>query len=131
MTEVVLVTGGAGYVGSHTCKVLAAGGYSPVSLDNLVHGHRWAAQWGPLEEGDITDPLFLDRLFSLYRPKAVIHFAAYAYVGESVENPAKYYWNNVVGSLTLLEAMRRHGCLNLIFSSSCTTYGLPRQLPIS
>lgn len=130
MAETVLVTGGAGYVGSHTCKVLAARGYLPVSLDNLVRGHRWAVQWGPLAENDITDGTALDRIFSAYRPKAVIHFAAYAYVGESVDNPAKYYGNNVAGSIALLDAMRRHGCGNIIFSSSCSTYGIPSQSPI-
>jgi UDP-glucose-4-epimerase GalE len=131
MAETVLVTGGAGYVGSHTCKALAALGYLPVSLDSLVRGHRWAVQWGPLVEGGITDAAALDHIFSAYRPKAVIHFAAYAYVGESVENPALYYQNNVAGSMALLEAMRRNGCANIIFSSSCTTYGIPCQVPIS
>jgi UDP-glucose-4-epimerase GalE len=131
MTEAVLVTGGAGYVGSHTCKALAALGYLPVSLDNLVRGHRWAVRWGPLVESGITDTSALDHIFTEYRPKAVIHFAAYAYVGESVESPAMYYQNNVAGSMALLEAMRRHGCGNIIFSSSCTTYGIPCQVPIS
>lgn len=130
MAEAVLITGGAGYVGSHTCKALAASGYLPVTLDNLIYGHPWAVQWGPFIEGDITDVPVLDRIFSDYRPKAVIHFAAYAYVGESVEHPAKYYQNNVGGSITLLEAMRRHCCNNLIFSSSCATYGIPLQVPI-
>ncbi len=130
MIEPVLITGGAGYVGSHTCKALAAMGYLPISLDNLIYGHTWAVQWGPLIKGDIADSLALDRIFSDHRPKAVIHFAAYAYVGESVEHPAKYYQNNVAGSISLLEAMRRHGCKNIIFSSSCSTYGLPLQVPI-
>src|SRR5665647_826524 len=123
MTEPVLITGGAGYVGSHTCKALAARGYLPISLDNLVYGHPWAVQWGPFIKGDIADSLVLDQIFSKYRPTAVIHFAAYAYVGESVQHPAKYYQNNVAGSISLLEAMRRHGCKNIIFSSSCSTYG--------
>ena len=131
MTEPVLITGGAGYVGSHTCKALAAMGYLPICLDNLIYGHPWAVQWGPFIEGDIADSLVLDQIFSDYRPKAVIHFAAYAYVGESVEHPAKYYQNNVAGSISLLEAMRRHGCNNIIFSSSCSTYGMPLQVPIS
>lgn len=130
MTESVLITGGAGYVGSHTCKALAAGGYLPISLDNLVYGHPWAVQWGPLIQGDIADSLVLDQIFTDYRPRAVIHFAAYAYVGESVEHPAKYYQNNVAGSISLLEAMRRHGCRDIIFSSSCSTYGMPLQIPI-
>ncbi|MBI5591920.1 MAG: UDP-glucose 4-epimerase GalE [Deltaproteobacteria bacterium] len=130
MTDTVLVTGGAGYIGSHTCKALAALGYLPVSLDNLIYGHTWAVQWGPLITGDITDALILDQVFSQYRPKAVIHFAAFAYVGESVDHPAKYYQNNVVGSLAILDAMRRHGCRNIIFSSSCATYGIPEEVPI-
>ncbi len=130
MTEPVLITGGAGYVGSHTCKTLAAMGYLPIALDNLIYGHPWAVQWGPLIKGDIADALVLNQIFSDYRPKAVIHFAAFAYVGESVEHPAKYYQNNVAGSISLLEAMRRHDCKNIIFSSSCSTYGLPLQVPI-
>jgi UDP-arabinose 4-epimerase len=130
MTDTVLVTGGAGYIGSHTCKALAVLGYLPVSLDNLIYGHTWAVQWGPLVTGETTDALVLDKVFSQYRPKAVIHFAAFAYVGESVDHPAKYYQNNVVGSLAILNAMRRHGCRNIIFSSSCATYGIPKVVPI-
>ncbi len=130
MTDTVLVTGGAGYIGSHTCKALSALGYLPVTLDSLVYGHTWAVQWGPLIIGDITDSLVLDQVFSQYQPKAVIHFAAFAYVGESVDHPAKYYQNNVVGSIAILDAMRRHGCRDIIFSSSCATYGIPRQIPI-
>lgn len=130
MTENVLITGGAGYVGGHTCKAIAALGYLPVSLDNLVHGHISAVQWGPFVRGDITDSSILDHIFSSYSPTAVIHFAAFAYVGESVEHPARYYQNNVAGSITLLEAMRRHGCRNIILSSSCATYGIPSQVPI-
>jgi len=130
MKETILVTGGAGYIGSHTCKALSAMGCLPITLDNLVYGHPWAVQWGPQFVGDITDSAALDRLFSEHHPKAVIHFAAFAYVGESVDHPAKYYHNNVVGSLTLLEAMRRHKCQNIIFSSSCATYGIPQQVPI-
>ncbi|TRZ49550.1 UDP-glucose 4-epimerase GalE [bacterium] len=131
MTENVLITGGAGYVGSHTCKAVAALGYLPISLDNLIYGHIWAVQWGPFIKGDITDSSILDQIFSDYRPKAVIHFAAYAYIGESVEHPALYYQNNVAGSITLLDAMRRHGCRDIILSSSCATYGIPLQVPIS
>jgi UDP-arabinose 4-epimerase len=130
MTDTVLVTGGAGYIGSHTCKALAARGYLPVSLDNLIYGHPWAVQWGPLVTGDITDALVLDQVFSQYRPKAVIHFAAFAYVGESVDHPAKYYQNNVAGSLAILDAMRRHHCRKIIFSSTCATYGIPNEVPI-
>lgn len=130
MTEPVLITGGAGYVASHTCKALAASGYRPISLDNLIYGHPWAVQWGPLIVGDIADSSVLDQIFSEHHPIAVIHFAAYAYVGESVTHPAKYYRNNVAGSISLLEAMRRSGCKHIIFSSSCSTYGLPIQVPI-
>ena len=130
MTDTVLVTGGAGYIGSHTCKALSTLGYLPVTLDSLIYGHTWAVKWGPLITGDITDSLILDQLFSQYRPKAVIHFAAFAYVGESVDHPAKYYQNNVIGSIAILDAMRRHGCRNIIFSSSCATYGIPSQIPI-
>jgi UDP-arabinose 4-epimerase len=130
LTETVLITGGAGYVGSHTCKALAALGYLPIALDNLAYGHPWAVQWGPFIHGDISDSLVLDQIFSEYQPIAVIHFAAYAYVGESVEHPAKYYQNNVAGSISLLDAMRRHSCRKIIFSSSCSTYGMPLQVPI-
>lgn len=130
MKKAVLVTGGAGYIGSHTCKALSALGYLPISLDNLVYGHSWAVQWGPLVVGDISDPLVLDQVFLDYHPIAIVHFAAYAYVGESVDNPAKYYKNNVAGSLVLLDAMRRNNCKTIIFSSSCATYGLPKQIPI-
>ncbi|QIK38190.1 UDP-glucose 4-epimerase GalE [Caldichromatium japonicum] len=127
----VLVTGGAGYIGSHTCKVLAQAGYRPIVLDNLVYGHKWAVCWGPLEVGDISDRACLDAIIACHRPEAVIHFAAYAYVGESVRDPGRYYRNNVAGTLTLLEAMRDHGIAHLIFSSTCATYGIPDQTPIT
>ena len=126
----VLVTGGAGYIGSHACKALAQAGYTPISYDNLVYGHRWAARWGPLEVADIGDRTQLDAVIAHYRPSAVMHFAAYAYVGESVLDPGKYYRNNVAGTLTLLEAMRDHGIDKLIFSSTCSTYGVPDAVPI-
>lgn len=126
----ILVTGGAGYIGSHTCKALANAGYTPVTYDNLINGHEWAVKWGPLERGDILDRKRLDEVFLAYRPEAVIHFAAYAYVGESVEEPAKYYNNNLVGTLSLLETMRVHGVDTLVFSSSCAVYGIPQILPI-
>jgi UDP-arabinose 4-epimerase len=126
----VLVTGGAGYIGSHACKALAQAGYTPVSYDNLVYGHGWAVRWGPLEQGEIADRVLLDEVIRRYRPRAVMHFAAYAYVGESVENPGKYYRNNVAGTLALIEAMRDHGIDKLIFSSTCATYGVPRANPI-
>lgn len=127
----IFVTGGAGYIGSHTCKALSKAGYTPVSYDNLVYGHRWAVQWGPLEVGDIADRARLDEVIDHYCPKAVMHFAAFAYVGESVQDPGKYYRNNVAGTLTLLEAMRDHGIDKLIFSSTCATYGIPDSVPIT
>ncbi len=127
----ILVTGGAGYIGSHACKALANAGYMPVTYDNLVYGHREAVKWGPLEEGDIADPIRLESVLRKYGPKAVMHFAAYAYVGESVENPSKYYRNNVAGTLTLLDTMRTCAVDKLIFSSTCATYGMPEQIPIT
>jgi UDP-arabinose 4-epimerase len=113
----VLVTGGAGYIGSHVCKALGRAGYQSIVFDNLRYGHAWAVKWGPLVEGDILDRARLDEVFATYAPEAVIHFAAYAYVGESVADPGKYYRNNFVGSLTLLEAMRDHGIDKIVFSS--------------
>ncbi len=130
MAETILVTGGAGYIGSHCCKALGAAGYEVVVVDNLVYGHADAVKWGPLEQGDISDGAFLDRVFAYYRPAAVIHFAAYAYVGESVTDPSKYYRNNVGGTLSLLEAMWRAGVGRLVFSSTCATYGIPATVPI-
>ena len=127
----ILVTGGAGYIGSHTCKALASHGYHPIVFDNLVYGHKWAVKWGPLEIGDIRDYQRLSEVIKKYRPQAVIHFAAYAYVGESVSDPAKYYRNNVAGSLNLMECLLAHGVNKLIFSSTCATYGLPYEIPIS
>lgn len=126
----VLVTGGAGYIGSHACKSLAQEGYQPVAFDNLSSGHTWATKWGPLEQGDILDRAALDRAIEKHRPTACVHFAAFAYVGESVTDPGKYYRNNVVGSLTLLEALRDHGVDQIVFSSTCATYGVPDRVPI-
>lgn len=126
----VLVTGGAGYIGSHACKALAAAGYLPVTFDNLASGHRWAVRWGPLVEGDILDRAALDRAMNQYRPQAVMHFAAFACVGESMSDPGKYYRNNVAGSINLLEAMRERDIRQLVFSSTCATYGEPRKLPL-
>lgn len=127
----VLVTGGAGYVGSHTCKALAQAGYTPVVYDNLVYGHEWAVQWGPFENGDIIDAARLDEVMVQHRPVAIVHFAAFAYVGESVTNPGKYYRNNVAGSLSLIDAAIRNGIRPFVFSSTCATYGTPSKLPIS
>ncbi len=130
MSTNVLVTGGAGYIGSHACRELAASGYTPVTLDNMVYGHEWAVKWGPLVKGDISDKGILDQIFTQYSPAAVIHFAAFAYVGESVTDPARYYRNNVAGTLTLLEAMKDHQCSFIVFSSTCATYGNPLEIPI-
>jgi len=127
----VLVTGGAGYIGSHACKALAKAGHEPVVFDNLELGHEWAVKWGPLFRGDIRDPEALDAAITTEKVEAVMHFAAFAYVGESVADPSIYYDNNVVGSLCLLNAMRRHGLDKIIFSSSCATYGMPDVMPIS
>ncbi|MBT8102581.1 MAG: UDP-glucose 4-epimerase GalE [Gammaproteobacteria bacterium] len=126
MQRTVLVTGGAGYIGSHTCKALAEAGFHPVALDNLVHGHKWSVKWGPLEHGDTRESDAILRIIDSYSPIAVIHFAAFAYVGESVSNPQKYYDNNIVGTLGLLDAMLRSEIDKLIFSSTCATYGVPR-----
>lgn len=131
MKKNILVTGGAGYIGSHTCKFLHQKGYNPIVLDNLVYGHRSSVKWGILVEGDVRDNIILNQIFSQYKPLAVIHFAAFAYVGESVINPGKYYENNVSGTITLLEAMRRYHCKQLVFSSTCATYGNPSFLPIN
>lgn len=127
----ILVTGGAGYIGSHASKALAAAGYLPVVYDNLVTGHRSAVRWGPFEYGDINDRRRLDEVLLRHRPEAVIHFAAHAYVGESVENPGKYYRNNTAGSLTVLEGVRDHGIARFVFSSSCSVYGIPATRLIS
>ncbi|MEM8615570.1 MAG: UDP-glucose 4-epimerase GalE [Pseudomonadota bacterium] len=123
MTKTVLVTGGAGYVGSHCCKAFAQAGWRVVSYDNLSRGHRDLVKWGDLIEGDILDRAALDEAFHEVRPDAVAHFAAFAYVAESVAHPELYYRNNVLGTLTLLEAMTAAGVKELVFSSSCATYG--------
>jgi UDP-arabinose 4-epimerase len=126
----VLVTGGAGYIGSHACKALAAAGHAPVAYDNLSNGHDWAVKWGPLEVGDILDRERLDDVLDRHRPDAVMHFAALAYVADSVADPASYYRTNVQGLLTLLEAMRGASVDRLVLSSSCATYGVPAASPI-
>jgi UDP-glucose-4-epimerase GalE len=127
----ILVTGGAGFIGSHTCKALARSGFLPVAYDNLSRGRRDAVKWGPLFVADIRDSEKLATAFKIYRPAAVLHFAAFAYVGESVENPLLYYENNVAGSIALLRAIVSYGPVPLVFSSTCATYGLPTSLPIS
>ena len=129
-SRTILVTGGAGYVGAHACKALAARGYRPVVYDNLIYGHEEAVRWGPLETGDIADRERLNQVILQHRPAAVMHFAAFTYVGESVADPGKYYRNNVAGTLTLLEAMRDHRVEKLIFSSTAAVYGIPDVVPI-
>jgi UDP-glucose-4-epimerase GalE len=126
----VLVTGGAGYIGSHTCKALAEAGYRPVSLDNLSLGHRWAIKWGPLVETELLDRAAVERALREHDVAAVIHFAASAYVGDSVRDPAAYYRNNLLTTLALLDAMRECGTQTIVFSSSCSVYGDPERLPI-
>ena len=127
----VLVTGGAGYVGSHACKALAAVGYIPVTFDNMSIGNHWAVKWGPLEIGDILDVNRLIEVFKQYKPFAVMHFAAYALVGESMAEPAKYYRNNVTGTVNLLDQCRAFDVHNFVVSSTCATYGEPGSLSIT
>lgn len=127
----VLVTGGAGYIGSHTAKLLRSRGLEPVVYDNLATGNRSSVRWGPFVHGDVLDTVHLIRAIERFQPTAAIHFAASAYVGESVEDPSKYYRNNVVGMLSLLDAARQAKLDKVIFSSSCATYGVPALLPIA
>jgi UDP-glucose 4-epimerase len=133
MTTAVLVTGGAGYIGSHTVRLLASQGRKVVVLDNLVYGHREAIvdEGVELVVGDVGDRALLQDLFTRHAFGAVVHFAAFAYVGESVTDPLKYYRNNTAEPLTLLEVMQAHGCKNFVFSSTCATYGVPEAVPIS
>jgi UDP-arabinose 4-epimerase len=131
MAQTVLITGGAGYIGSHTCKALAKAGYIPVVYDNLSTGHEYAVKWGPFIQGDLSDKATLSQAFITHNPIAVIHFAASALVAESVTDPGKYYRNNVASTLCLLETMRDHGVQKLIFSSTCAIYGNPVTIPIN
>lgn len=126
----VLVTGGAGYIGSHTCKALAESGHEVMVYDNLSTGHREFAAFGDFVHGDILDTQKLRDSFRRWRPEAVIHFAAHAYVGESVTNPGKYFRNNAVGTLSILEAMRDEGVKNIVVSGTCAIYGEPASMPI-
>ena len=127
----ILVCGGAGYIGSHINKQLNLEGYETVVFDNLKYGHKEAVKWGDFVLGDLANQEEIDAVFDKYSIDVVFHFAAYAYVGESVEHPEKYYYNNVVNTLNLLKAMRSHGCSKIIFSSTCATYGEPERVPIT
>ncbi len=127
----VLVCGGAGYIGSHVNKQLHKEGYETVVFDNLVYGHREAVKWGTFVKGDLRNTEEIEAVFERYSIDAVFHFAAYAYVGESVQEPEKYYYNNVVNTLNLLRVMKRHGCNRIIFSSTCATYGESERIPIT
>ncbi|RLL64327.1 UDP-glucose 4-epimerase GalE [Paenirhodobacter hankyongi] len=131
MPKTVLVTGGAGYIGSHCCKALAEAGCIPVTFDNLSRGHADAVKWGPLVRGDLRDRAAVLAALRAHRAEAVIHFAALAYVGESVAEPQAYYDNNLGGMIGLLGAMQAAGLTQIVFSSSCATYGTPDRLPIS
>lgn len=127
----ILVVGGAGYIGSHMCKYLARNNYFPVVLDNFIYGHKEAVKWGPLYEGEMENRSLLKRIFTEHEIAAVMHFAAFAYVGESVVAPDKYYRNNVAAAITLLEVMKEMNITRLIFSSTCATYGDPIEIPMS
>jgi UDP-glucose 4-epimerase len=131
--KTILVTGGAGYIGSHAVKALEAKGHQVIILDNLVYGHKDLVERNFKAEliiGDVSDRQLLSKIFSTHKIDAVMHFAAYAYVGESVVEPTKYYQNNVLGSIALIESMREHGIQNIVFSSTCATYGIPQYVPI-
>ena len=128
---VVLVTGGAGYVGSHACKALAAKGHTPVTYDNLSRGHHTAVKWGPLEVGDLLEKDRLADVIARHSPVAVMHFAALAIVSESVNHPERYFLNNVEGTRNLLDEMKAANIRRLVFSSTCAIYGIPNTVPIS
>jgi UDP-arabinose 4-epimerase len=130
MTDKVLVTGGAGFVGSHACKALAQAGFLPVTFDNLETGHEWAVKWGPLVRGDIRDPVALEAAMAAHAPVAVLHFAGLIAVGESVADPARYHDYNVAGSRALLAAMAAQNVQRIVFSSSAAVYGRPDAVPI-
>jgi UDP-arabinose 4-epimerase len=127
----VLVTGGAGYIGSHACKALHRVGFEPVAYDNLDLGHEHAVRWGPLERGDILDGARLREVMARVEPVAVLHFAALAYVRESLEAPARYYRTNITGTQQVLDAMRDAGVECVVYSSSCAVYGAPADQPIT
>ncbi|MGD8963025.1 MAG: UDP-glucose 4-epimerase GalE [Desulfobacterales bacterium] len=126
----ILVTGGAGYIGSHCCKALSQRGLHPVTLDNLVYGHRNFVRWGEFFQGDVGNTADLKKLFNQHQIDAVMHFAAYAYVGESVQEPIKYYENNLRNTVELLHAVVENDVQYFVFSSTCATYGNPEKIPI-
>jgi UDP-arabinose 4-epimerase len=127
----VLVTGGAGYIGSHAAKALAKAGHLPVVYDDLSSGHRWAVRWGPFVQGDIGDAALIKSTLDTYRIEAILHFAAFAYVGESMSQPGRYFENNSTKSLSLIQVAHSVGLRYFVFSSSCATYGNPHKLPMS
>ncbi len=127
----ILVTGGAGYIGSHTCKALAQAGFTPIVLDNFSTGHRWAVRWGDLITGDLADQELLVNVLKKYDVQAVVHFAASIEAGESMRRPEKYFRNNLVNTLNLLEAMVQTRVQTLVFSSTCAIYGNPQWLPLT
>src|SRR6185436_2865337 len=128
----ILIVGGAGYIGSQTAKAVARAGSTPVVFDNLVFGHRWAVKWGPLVEGDLlASPEQIERAIVAHQVTAVIHFAAYTYVGESMTDPGKYFRNNVSGTINLLDAMVKTGVRDIVFSSTAAIYGDPISVPIA
>ena len=128
--KTILVTGGAGYVGSHACKALARAGYIPVTYDSLIRGHRELVKWGPLEVGDVCDAAVLTAVMKKHQPAAVMHFAALTVVGESVEKPEMYQHANAGGTAVLLKTMQQHGIGKIIVSGTCAVYGIPKVTPI-
>jgi UDP-arabinose 4-epimerase len=126
----ILVTGGAGYIGSHTAKRLAVAGHQPVVVDNLTYGHQSAVKWGPFEQGDLADRAWVEQVIRRHRVEAVVHFAASTFVGESMTAPGQYFRNNSLNSLNLLESMVAAGVPHIVFSSTCATYGVPQRLPL-
>lgn len=131
MSQKILVTGGAGYIGSHACKALAQAGFTPIAYDNLIYGHREAVRWGPLIEADIADRSRLAETIRRHDITAVMHFAAFAYVGESMTKPEIYFRNNLVNTIGLLDEMLAAGVRHIVFSSTCATYGTPERVPIT
>lgn len=128
--KTILVTGGAGYIGSHVCYALKQQGYLPISFDNFSSGHRWAAKFGPVAEGDLLNYQDIDKAIEEYKPLAIVHLASFIQVGESVQNPSKYYENNIVGTVNLLKSVQKHKTPYFVFSSSAAVYGTPEYTPI-